>query len=91
MKNLLQIIKTSFLAAPFTLFIQHVKAAEKPKVGDTAPTATLSDDNGNPLNLEKNFQSFLNWVLDLRKELNIPHKLSEVIDIKKINKALSVV
>ena len=37
------------------------------------------------LNLEKNFQSFLNWVLDLRKELNIPHKLSEVIDVKKIN------
>ena len=35
MKNLLQIIKTSFLAAPFTLFIQHVKAAENPKVGDT--------------------------------------------------------
>ncbi|MFL2893966.1 MAG: iron-containing alcohol dehydrogenase [Candidatus Pelagibacter sp.] len=37
------------------------------------------------LNLEKNFQSFLSWVLDLRKELNIPHKLSEVIDVKKIN------
>ena len=37
------------------------------------------------LNLEKNFQSFLNWVLDLRKKLNIPHKLSEVIDVKKIN------
>ena len=37
------------------------------------------------LNLEKNFQSFLNWVLDLRKKLNIPHKISEVIDVKKIN------
>ena len=37
------------------------------------------------LKLEKSFQSFLNWVLDLRKELNIPHKLSEVIDVKKIN------
>ena len=37
------------------------------------------------LNLEKNFDSFLNWVLELRKELNIPHKLSEVIEIKKIN------
>ncbi len=37
------------------------------------------------LSLEKNFQSFLNWILDLRKELNIPHKLSEVIDVKKIN------
>ena len=37
------------------------------------------------LKLEKSFQSFLNWVLDLRKELNIPHKLSEVVDVKKIN------
>ena len=37
------------------------------------------------LKLEKSFQSFLNWVLELRKELNIPHKLSEVVDVKKIN------
>jgi len=37
------------------------------------------------LNLEKNFESFLNWILNLRKELNIPHKLSEVIDVKKMN------
>ena len=28
------------------------------------------------------FDGFLNWVLSLRKELNIPHKLSEVIDEK---------
>ena len=28
------------------------------------------------------FDGFLNWVLDLRKELNIPHKLSEVIEEK---------
>jgi alcohol dehydrogenase class IV len=28
---------------------------------------------------EKSFDSFLNWILDLRKKLNIPHKLSEVI------------
>ena len=28
------------------------------------------------------FDGFLNWILDLRKELNIPHKLSEVIDEK---------
>ena len=27
----------------------------------------------------------MNWVLDLRKKLNIPHKLSEVIDVEKIN------
>ena len=37
------------------------------------------------LNLEKNFDSFLNWILDLRKELNIPHKLSDVIESSKID------
>tara|TARA_B100001250_G_scaffold137097_1_gene117405 strand:- start:613 stop:1779 length:1167 start_codon:yes stop_codon:yes gene_type:complete len=37
------------------------------------------------LNLEKSFDSFLNWILDLRKELKIPHKLSEVIKEDKIN------
>ncbi len=37
------------------------------------------------LNLDKNFESFLKWILDLRKELNIPHKLSEVVEEKKIN------
>jgi len=37
------------------------------------------------LNLDKSFDSFLNWILDLRRELKIPHKISEVIDINKIN------
>jgi len=37
------------------------------------------------LNLDNNFESFLKWILDLRKELNIPHKLSEVVEEKKIN------
>ena len=37
------------------------------------------------LNLKKNFESFLNWILDLRKELNIPHKLSDVIEPSKID------
>ena len=37
------------------------------------------------LNLQKNFQSFLDWILDLRKKLNIPHKLSDVVDIKKVD------
>jgi len=37
------------------------------------------------LNLDKNFDSFLNWILDLRRDLNIPHKLSEVIEENKIN------
>ena len=30
----------------------------------------------------KSFDGFLKWILDLRKELKIPHKLSEVIDEK---------
>ena len=37
------------------------------------------------LNLDKSFESFLKWVLDLRKELNIPHKLSDVVEKSKIN------
>ena len=37
------------------------------------------------LNLDKSFESFLNWILDLRRKLNIPHKISEVIDVNKIN------
>ena len=37
------------------------------------------------LNLDKNFDSFLNWILDLRKDLKIPHKLSEVVEESKIN------
>ena len=37
------------------------------------------------LNLDKSFDSFLNWILNLRKELNIPHKLSDVIEVKNIN------
>ena len=39
----------------------------------------------NYLNLDKSFESFLNWILDLRKQLNIPHKLSEVVEENKIN------
>ena len=37
------------------------------------------------------FNGFINWILDLRKKLNLPHKLSEVIkeedlDIEKLSK-----
>ena len=31
---------------------------------------------------DRSFDGFINWVLDLRKKLKIPHKLSEVIDEK---------
>ncbi len=39
----------------------------------------------------QSFDGFINWVLDLRKKLNLPHKLSEVIkkedlDIDKLSK-----
>ena len=37
------------------------------------------------LNLEKNFDSFLKWILDLRKNLNIPNKLSDVMDCSDLN------
>jgi alcohol dehydrogenase class IV len=37
------------------------------------------------LGLEKSFDSFIQWVMDLRKEFNIPHKLSDVVDKKKID------
>ena len=31
---------------------------------------------------DKTFKGFINWVLDLRKKLDIPHKLSEIIEEK---------
>ena len=37
------------------------------------------------LNLNKSFDSFLDWILKLRNNLNIPHKLSEVMDCSNIN------
>ena len=37
------------------------------------------------LELEKSFNSFLQWILDLRKKLNIPNKLSDIIDCSKLN------
>jgi alcohol dehydrogenase class IV len=37
------------------------------------------------LGLEKSFDSFIKWIMDLRKEFNIPHKLSDVVDEEKID------
>ena len=37
------------------------------------------------LDLDKKFDSFLAWILQLRKELEIPHKLSDIMDCSKIN------
>ena len=41
---------------------------------------------------EETFSSFLNWIIGLRKELNIPHKLSDVVNVKKedLNKLSSM-
>ncbi len=39
----------------------------------------------NSLSLDKDFNSFLEWILELRKNLNIPHKLSDIMDCNKIN------
>ena len=37
------------------------------------------------LDLNKSFESFLEWILHLRKKLSIPHKISDIIDEKKVN------
>ena len=37
------------------------------------------------LDLDKKFDSFLSWILQLRKELEIPHKLSDIMDCSKMN------
>ncbi len=37
------------------------------------------------LKLSKSFDAFLEWILELRKELNIPHKLSDVVETNKMN------
>ncbi|WP_425321973.1 iron-containing alcohol dehydrogenase [Candidatus Pelagibacter communis] len=39
----------------------------------------------NYLNLNSTFENFLEWILNLRKELNIPHKLSDVMDCNEID------
>jgi alcohol dehydrogenase class IV len=37
------------------------------------------------LGLEKSFDKFLQWILDLRKKFNIPHTLSEIVEKDKID------
>ena len=38
------------------------------------------------INLKENtFDGFLNWILELRKKLNIPHKLSDILDKKNFD------
>ena len=35
--------------------------------------------------MEKSFNSFLKWILDLRSKLNIPNRLSDVMDCSDLN------
>ena len=37
------------------------------------------------LDLEKNFDSFIQWILELRKNLNIPNKLSDVMNCSDLD------
>ena len=37
------------------------------------------------LGLEKSFESFVNWTMNLREEFKIPHKISDVIDQDKMD------
>ena len=37
------------------------------------------------LGLEKSFDSFMQWIMMLRKDLSIPHKLSDIVEEKKID------
>ena len=37
------------------------------------------------LGLEKSFDSFVKWVMDLREEFNIPHKLSDIVNEEKMD------
>ena len=45
----------------------------------------IDDDNNGISGLEKSFDSFVKWTMDLREEFNIPHKLSDVIDKEKMD------
>ncbi len=37
------------------------------------------------LDLDKNFDSFLSWILNLRKDLEIPNKLSDIMECSNLN------
>ena len=37
------------------------------------------------LDIEKSFEKFLKWIMDLREEFHIPHKLSEIVDKEKMD------
>jgi len=61
------------------IFMPYVLTYNRKEISDKI------DSICNYLNLEKGFNSFINWIIELRKDLKIPHKLSEVIEMNKIN------
>ena len=61
------------------IFMPYVLTFNKDKIKDKIERAC------DYLNIDKNFNSFLNWVIELRKTLNIPNKLSDVIDVDRID------
>ena len=61
------------------IFMPYVLTFNKDEIKDKIERAC------DYLNIDKNFNSFLNWVIELRKTLNIPNKLSDVIDVDKID------
>ncbi len=61
------------------IFMPYVLTFNKDEIKDKIERAC------DYLNIDKNFNSFLNWVIELRKILNIPNKLSDVIDVDKID------
>ena len=68
------------------IFMPYVLTFNKEKI----ETKIIKVCNYLELN-DQTFNGFINWVLDLRKKLNIPHKLSEIIkevdlDIEKLSK-----
>jgi len=58
---------------PYVLTFNKIEISEK--------IVTICDY----LNLDKSFDSFMKWIMDFRKKLNIPHKLSEVVAVEKID------
>ena len=58
---------------PYVLTFNKIEISEK--------IVTICDY----LNLDKSFESFMKWIMDFRKKLNIPHKLSEVVAVEKID------
>ena len=61
------------------IFMPYVLTFNKSKISERIVSIC------NYLGLEKSFNSFTQWIIDLRKEFNIPHKLSDVVDEEKMD------